>query len=250
MSAQLTTQIRADLEAEFAREQARLTTASGQLEEERAAIQAARDAIDAQVRAGIEAQREKLVAEATAEAREDMMVEIADRDQRVAELHGKLKESQGNELALRKRERQLESQKEQLELEVARQIDSEREKIRLEARQQSDEQHQFKDAEKEKHIADLRKQIDELKRKAEQGSQQLQGEVQELALEDLLTMSFPTDFIEPVATGVRGGDALQCVLDGTGLNCGRILWESKRTKHWNSGWLEKARDDQRAVRAA
>ncbi|MEZ6096878.1 MAG: DUF2130 domain-containing protein [Pirellulaceae bacterium] len=128
-------------------------------------------------------------------------------------------------------------------------MDSEREQLRTQAREQFEEQHQLKDAEKEKQISDLRKQIDELKRKAEQGSQQMQGEVQELALEDLLTSTFPTDTIDPVAKGVFGGDAVQRVFDSMGLNCGSILWESKRTKNWSNGWLAKARDDQRSARA-
>ena len=77
----------------------------------------------------------------------------------------------------------------------------------------------------------------------------MQGEVQELALEELLTASFPGDLIEPIGKGVRGGDVLQGVLDRSGLNCGSILWESKRTRNWSNGWLAKARDDQRSARA-
>ncbi|QGJ68805.1 DUF2130 domain-containing protein [Planctomycetales bacterium 10988] len=156
---------------------------------------------------------------------------------------------QTNELELRRKERDLEARTEQLQLEVVRQIDVEREKIRKQAREQLEDQHQMKDAEKEKQITDLRKQIDLLKRKAEQGSQQMQGEVQELALEDLLDSLFSTDTIEPVAKGTHGGDATQRVVDSTGLSSGRILWKSKRTKRFSKGWLAKARDDQRAARA-
>ena len=193
--------------------------------------------------------RFKLVAEAVEKARAEVTVELQDREQRVNELQEKLRESQEKELELRKRERELQTQQEELQLQVARTIDEEREKLRGEARQQFEEQHQFKDAEKEKLIADLRNQIGDLKRKAEQGSQQMQGEVQELALEELLSASFPLDSIDPVAKGVHGGDAVQHVHDLSGLKCGGILWESKRTKHWSNKWLEKARDDQRAAKA-
>ena len=86
-------------------------------------------------------------------------------------------------------------------------------------------------------------------RKAEQGSQQLQGEVSELELESLLRLNFPTDIIEPVAKGEFGGDVLQRVVGPLGQACGAILWESKRTKNWIDGWLPKLREDQRVAKA-
>jgi len=95
----------------------------------------------------------------------------------------------------------------------------------------------------------MQRQIDDLKRSAQQGSQQLQGEVQELELESLLRNRFPTDTIDPVPKGEFGGDALQKVIGKNGSLCGTILWESKRTKNWSDGWLPKLRDDQRAAKA-
>lgn len=99
--------------------------------------------------------------------------------------------------------------------------------------------------EKEHTILSMQKQIEELKRKAEQGSQQLQGEVLELQLEALLTTKFPHDTIEPVPKGEHGGDVLHHVAGPSGQSCGTMLWESKRTKNWSDGWLSKLRDDQR-----
>jgi hypothetical protein len=95
----------------------------------------------------------------------------------------------------------------------------------------------------------MQKQIEELKRRAEQGSQQLQAEVQELELETLLKTKFPRDTVEPVPKGEHGGDVLQRVLGPLGQICGTILWESKRTKNWSDGWLAKLRDDQRTAKA-
>lgn len=250
MRSQLTAEIRAELEADITAKRAVIMAEQKKLDAERAAVEESQRAVKEQIRAGIESERTAIVAAANQKAREDLSIELNDREQQLTELQSKLKEANSNELALRKRERELQTQKEQLELEVARQLDDERDKIRDQAKQQVEEQHQMKDAEKEKMITDLRKQIDDLKRKAEQGSQQAQGEVQELALEDLLELSFPSDTIESVAKGVRGGDALQGVIDPAGINCGGILWESKRTKNWSNGWLAKARDDQRAARAA
>jgi hypothetical protein len=103
--------------------------------------------------------------------------------------------------------------------------------------------------EKEEQIASMQRQIEDLRRKAEQGSQQLQGEVQELALEALLCQKFPRDLLEPVPKGEFGGDLVQRVVGPAGQICGSILWEAKRTKNWSDGWLGKVREDQRAAKA-
>jgi len=107
----------------------------------------------------------------------------------------------------------------------------------------------LKDAEKDKVISDLRRQITDLQRRSEQGSQQLQGEVMELSLEEQLSRLFPADEITPVPKGVHGGDVVHDIHDNTIGLCGTILWESKRTKNWADGWLPKLRDDQRAAKA-
>jgi len=98
-------------------------------------------------------------------------------------------------------------------------------------------------------ITQLRDQITSLQRKAERGSQQAQGESLEVALEHQLRSQFPFDVIEPVAKGEFGGDVLQHVRDHTGQICGKILWESKRTKAWSDSWLTKLKGDQRAAHA-
>ena len=103
--------------------------------------------------------------------------------------------------------------------------------------------------EKQKTIDDLQLKLKEAVQKAEQGSQQLQGEVMELQLEALLRSKFPRDVIEPVAKGEFGGDALQRVFGAGSDSCGAILWESKRTKAWSDQWLQKLRDDKRNARA-
>lgn len=103
--------------------------------------------------------------------------------------------------------------------------------------------------EKDQTILSMQQKIEELKQKAEQGSQQLQGEVQELELESTLRAKFPHDTIEPVPKGEFGGDVLQRIFTAGGQTCGVILWEAKRTKNWSDGWLTKLRDDQRAAKA-
>jgi len=86
-----------------------------------------------------------------------------------------------------------------------------------------------------------------MKRKAEQGSMQLQGEVQELILEELLRDNFPFDLIGEVGKGVRGADCIQTVRNKFGLECGRIIYESKRTKDFGGDWIDKLKKDMRAI---
>jgi len=135
------------------------------------------------------------------------------------------------------------------ELRLQKSLDEERRKITEEAGRRAAEDHRLKDREKDKQLADMRAQIEDLRRKAEQGSQQTQGEVLELELEQMLRSHFPADSIEPVAKGVRGADLVQRVASPSGKPCGTILWESKRTKAWSDGWIEKLKDDLRDAKA-
>lgn len=121
--------------------------------------------------------------------------------------------------------------------------------VRESTRKEAEDGLKLKVAEKEQTISAMLKQIEELKRKAEQGSQQLQGEVLELELEALLRTKFPTDSIEPVPKGEFGGDVLHRICGPLSQACGSILWESKRTKNWSDSWLTKLCHDQRAAKA-
>jgi hypothetical protein len=176
-------------------------------------------------------------------------VELRDKEQQLTDVQSKLKAAQDAELALRQERHKLQEERDTLELTLTRRLDEERSKIRETAKMEADEERRLKDAEKDSLINTLRTQIEDLRRKSEQGSQQLQGEVLEVALEELLRRYFPFDEITPVANGIHGGDVVQTVRDATGAVAGQILWESKRTKNWSDGWLPKLRDDQRAAKA-
>ena len=169
--------------------------------------------------------------------------------QEVDELRVKLESANAAEVLLRKDRRALEEQKRELELAVNRTLDEERETLREQARVQLFEQSRHRDADKDKLITDLKRQIDDMKRTAEFGSQQTQGFTLELELEHELRRAFPMDAIEAVPGGANGGDVLQRVFDRNGSPCGTILWESKRTKTWNDSWLPKLRDDQRRAKS-
>ena len=160
-----------------------------------------------------------------------------------------LEQARQTELAMRKRERELERQHQELELTVARKLDDERNRIIADTQTRAAEQHRLKDAEKERQLTDMRRQIEDLKRKAEQGSQQLQGEAGEGELDTMLRAAFPCDDITPVAQGIRGADLHQIVLDSRGARSGAILWECKNARNWSDGWIAKLKDDQRTLRA-
>lgn len=194
-------------------------------------------------------ERTKVEAQAKKQALESVDLELKDAKSALAQKTKQLDEAQQQELNLRKRQRELEERERDLKLEVARTLDTERKKIWEEASAKASDEQRLREMEKDKQLSEMRKQIEDLKRKAELTSQQTQGEVQELELEHVLGTQFRFDEIEPVAKGTRGGDIIQHVRDEAGRVCGKILWESKRTKAWSDGWIQKLKDDQRAEKA-
>ncbi len=160
-----------------------------------------------------------------------------------------LQKSKERELEFIKKQEQIDEREKNLELELKRQLMEERAKISETAEKRVKDEYQLTMAEKDKMAQDLLKQIEELKQKATQGSQQTQGEVLELELEQVLKAEFPIDEIMPVGKGVTGADVLQKVRDNNGKECGIIVWESKRTKHWDDKWIPKLKDDMRASKS-
>jgi len=249
LSSQLREQLRKEFEEEARRKEQDLATREQALRDQKTALEASQKSLDSQVETRLAKERDTLFAKAQAKAKEELALELKDQESELADTKTKLQQAQQAELDLRKQKRELEEQKRELDITLQRTLDEEREKIREAAKKQAAEERALKDAEKDKLIGDLKRQIDDLKRKSEQGSQQAQGEVLELELESLLGQQFPFDAIEAVPKGVHGGDMLQHVHDHNGRDCGAILWESKRTKNWSDAWLPKLRDDQRAAKA-
>jgi hypothetical protein len=189
--------------------------------------------------------RAKLEKELSLKAKEDAGKELADRDAQIKELQSKAKESMELELRLRKEKREIEEAKEKFELEKQRQLDEERAKIKADAEKAVLEKEKYKTLEMEKKLADMQKALVEATRKGNQTSQQLQGEVQELDLESTLRKLYPYDEIGEVKKGENGADIRQTVKTEKGTVCGKILWESKRTKAWSDGWVAKLKEDLR-----
>jgi len=171
-----------------------------------------------------------------------------------SETDEKLKTARQKELEFLQKENALKQREEELELSVQRKLTEQRNELSEQIRKQEaerfnlkDTEYQLKQKELEKQLEDQKKLVDEMKRKAEQGSMQLQGEVQELILEELLRENFPFDLIGEVGKGVRGADCIQTVRNKFGLECGRIIYESKRTKDFGGDWIDKLKKDMRAI---
>jgi hypothetical protein len=256
LAAPLIEATRRQYEQKFAQKETEITKRENALKQQQEALEKAQESIDEQVATKLKTERASIASQEAKKARQALADELGKAQLEKAEVQellkqrdAKLAEAQKNEIELRQERQRLQDEKANFELEKQRAIDAERVKIREVALKDADEQSRMKIAEKDKTITDLQTKLQDALRKAEQGSQQLQGEVQELQLEAILRGKFPRDTIEPVPKGEFGGDVLHRVFSPTGQLCGTILWESKRTKNWTDGWLPKLRDDQRAAKA-
>jgi hypothetical protein len=219
---------------------------AGKLDEERRRIQAATE----------QSLRKSIAGDFENQLR---LLETANKD-----TEEKLRTARGRELEFLKKEQDLKNKEAELELSVQRLLQEERIRLSEEIRQlesqktaarETDYQMKLKELEKQlddqkKLAVEMERRAEEMKRKAEQGSMQLQGEVQELALEELLRAAFPFDAITEVGKGVRGADCIQIVRNNFGQECGKIIYESKRTHSFSPDWIEKLKSDMRGQGAA
>jgi len=256
LAAPLIEQTRREYEARLAEKEESVRQREAAVQRKQDDLAKAQEAIDDQVAARLKAERARVIAE---EARKARLVLSAEIDQKVEEVAAlqevlkerdvKLAEAQKAQAELIRKQRELDDAKREMELTIEAEVQKSLSAVREKARTEVEDGFKLKVADKEQTIAAMQRQIEELKRRAEQGSQQLQGEVLEIELETLLRAKFPHDDIEPVPKGEFGGDVLQKVRGPSGQPCGSILWESKRTKNWSDAWLAKLRGDQRSARA-
>ena len=191
----------------------------------------------------------KTQAEAKAKAQEEYAQEKRSLTDELAEKEAKLKQFREHELDLRKQKKQLEEQQANMQLDLQRKLDEERARMTEQVGRKEAERFSLIEAEYRKKIEDAQRSNEELRRKLDQGSQQLQGEVLELELENMLAGAFVHDLIEEVKKGQRGADVVQTVRTPAGQICGRIIWEAKRAENWSDKWLQKLKDDQQAANA-
>ncbi|MBC7689970.1 MAG: DUF2130 domain-containing protein, partial [Aquabacterium sp.] len=164
----------------------------------------------------------------------------------------KLKLARKKEIDFLQKEQHLKNKEAELELMVQKTLQQERASLTEQIRNQEVEKNALKESSYQLKLKELQLQLDEqkkladeMKRRAEQGSMQRQGEAQELLLEEILKENFPFDLVEEVGKGVEGADCIQVVRNSSGKECGRIIYESKRTKTWNNNWLDKLKSDKR-----
>lgn len=192
--------------------------------------------IELQVRASLENEFKQKAAEHSRK-------ELQDKDNQIKELQKKAQQAEEAELLIRKEKRAIEEAKEKFELEKTRAMDEERAKIKADAEAAVLAKEKYKIDEYEKKLKDMQTALLEAQRKGSQTSQQLQGEVQELDLENTLRTLYPYDEISEVKKGENGADVRQTVKTPKGTVCGKILWESKRTKAFSEGWVAKLKED-------
>jgi hypothetical protein len=239
----------ASKEADFARRETVLRQTQQDLAK-------AREAVDEEVAKKLKAERASISEIEARKARVALANELEQRDKQLTDLqlnlsanNAKLAEAQQAQADVLRKQRELDDARRELDLNVEKKVQDSLVAVHAKAKLDAEEGLKAKLSEKEQQVASMKIQIDDLRRKAEQGSQQIQGEALELELEALLRARFPRDLIEPVPKGECGGDVLHRVLGHAGQTCGTIIWESKRTKNWNEAWFAKMRDDQRVAKA-
>jgi hypothetical protein len=256
LAAPLLESIRRDYEQRLTQKDTEVARREKLLHEREAGLERAKETFDEQVNQKLQQERARIAAEEQKKAKLTLGNDLEQRVKEVTELQevlrqrdAKLAEAQKAQVEILRRERELKDAQREIELTIEKRVQDNLAAARDKARKEAEEELKLKVMEKEQTISSMQRQIEELKRKAEQGSQQLQGEVQELELEEMLSSKFPRDTILPVPKGEFGGDVLHRIVGPLGQICGTILWESKRTKNWSDTWLPKLREDQRTAKA-
>jgi hypothetical protein len=246
---QISDNLKKEMNRDIQKQEDLLSTRKEELRLKEEALKQSASDMDEQVQKLLLEKQTEITAQAKKKAEAETETQLKAIQEELEEKSKKLDESQKTELDLRKKTREIEDREKSLELELEKKladvVDAEKQK----AIQIFQEAQQLKDLAYEKKIADMSKAVDEAKRKAEQGSMQTQGEVLELSLEDALIQAFRFDEIEPVGKGVSGADVIQIVKDKTLKSCGKLIWESKNTKVWSKGWIQKLKDDQTSAKA-
>lgn len=226
------------------------------LKDREAAVLKEKEEVDASVAEKIKSERIRIAAEESKKAKLALGDELEQRAKDLADLQTvlrsrdeKLAEAQQAQAQLLVKQRELDDAKREMELTIETRITESLAKVRETAKKDAEQELSLKVIEKDLTIKSMMEEIDSLKRKAEQSSQQLQGEALEWQLETVLSGKFLHDTIEPVPKGEHGGDILHRVKTPVGTSCGTILWETKRVKNWQDGWLPKLRNDQRTAKA-
>ncbi len=229
----------ASKEADLERQSKFLNKRAKNLEEEKSKI-------NEEVQYQLKAQTEKIADQERTKILAEQSNKTEALEQELSEQRAKISAANKLELELRKQQRDLEDEKNNLELKVQRTIDQERKSILAKAKEEAAEEQFLKMEEKNEILASMKRTIDDLKRKAELGSQEAQGEALEKNLQESLQQAFTYDKFSEVKKGIRGADIIQTVYNSAGKICGTIIWELKHTKLFAQSWIDKLKKDQQA----
>lgn len=249
LSGKLEAHFKAEYERKVSEQAERFNSEKKKLEEERNKLTEQKEKQDEflkeELSKAIELEKKK-IEKTTAESFEEKLKSLEEENYKRKSENKALREK---EVVLMRKEAELKEKQEELNLQVEKQILKKQKEIEDKARAKERESFELEKIKLLKQIDDNKKLAEEMKRKAEQGSMQLQGEVQELALEDLLSKSYPFDKVQEVPKGVRGADCIQTVINAMQQECGSIVYESKRTKNFANDWVEKLKQDQITCKA-
>jgi len=263
-AADIEREMRGKMETEWRKRIEALQTQKNEMEQQRQQIQLERQQVsqerqqqEEELNKRLQAEKLKLQEQLSENIRKDVSADFENQLRLMKETQleneEKLKEARAKELEFLRKTQELNNREQEMELDLQKRLLQERSQLMEQIRKEEAERNSLKETENqmrtrelEKQLEDQRRLVEEMRRKAEQGSMQLQGEVQELALEEMLRSHFPFDAISEVGKGVRGADCIQTVRNQFGQECGKIIYESKRTKDFSKEWLEKLKADMRS----
>ena len=250
---QLEDQIKLDYEKKSAKKEKELKATMDlmvvekeQIEKDRAAL---KETIDKELHSKLKFEKDKLEKSLKKQIEEEKSDQISELQKELDAKSIQVKELNKSKAEIEKLKREKDELREAVNLEKEKEFSIKLKEEKLKIQQIAEEANSMKVKELEKQVEDQIKLAQEMKRKAEQGSMQLQGEIQELELQRLLSEQFIYDEISEVKKGQRGADILQIVKSTIGQPSGKIYYESKRTKNFDLNWLQKLRDDNLSVKA-
>jgi hypothetical protein len=252
LAAPLIEETRRHFQEQLAAKDAQVAHSLDTVRKDREELGRAREQLEEQVAQRLAAERSRIIAGESKKAREAVSADLQAKEAEAADLrrmlelnNGKLAEAQQAQADVLRKQRDFDEARRELELTVEKRVQASVDQVRTKAKQEADETARLSVVERDQTIESMARTIEELKRKAERGSEKGRGEALEIELEEVLSNRFPLDVIEPVAKGEFGADLMQRVNGGVALSAGTILWELKRTKSFSDAWLSKIRDDQR-----
>ncbi len=246
LAGQIQEQLQAQYEAKVAENTKHIQSEKAKLEEERKAFAAKKEKENEIFKAKL-AEKVKLESERIEKEKlEDLNLQLNALHEENEKRKNENRQLKQQEIKLLKDQAALKEREEEMMLKLEKELLEKSAAIENKGRLKEREQFELKEREYKKQLDDQKKLMEEMQRKHAQGSMQLQGEVQELAIEEWLRSNFPLDTIDEIKKGARGADCLQKIRTHSNPECGSIYYESKRTKEFQKSWIEKFRNDLRA----